>query len=238
MKAGILVSLKTRNRGGVRYDKDTIEYAHVTPSGSERSVVETTKTVYDPAEQKRAEQVRDRAKDHIRAICSRTEHGLLCPLEDRGELIQRIAEAREWVEDFNSTALRNHVKVSVVLGEVMQDDVEATRAIFGEIEEFLAEAADGLAEMDVKKVRDIMDKAINYNKMLDGQTSATLGLVITTARAACTRIVKAGNEVASEMERNTVRLIRNARTQFLDLDGVGQYTAPAASVGRSLDLVV
>jgi hypothetical protein len=238
VKAGVLVSLKTRNRGNISYWKDTVQYPTAMPGGAIESEWNTRKRVADPEEQKEAERVRDKAKDYIRGICARTEHGLLCPLEDKQELIDRIAEARGWVEEFNATAARNHVKVSVVLGEVLQDDVEATRAIFGEIEEFLDEMAVGMAELDVKKVRDICARAVNMNQMLDGESSATLELVIKTARAACTRIVKAGNEVGNEVERNTVRLIRNARTQFLDLDDVGAYTAPSGSGGRALDLVV
>jgi hypothetical protein len=238
MKACVLVTLKTKNVGNVRYDKDTIEYAHLTASGAERSVVETTKTIADPAEQDRAEKVRDRAKDHIRGLCTRSEHGLMCPLKDKAELEMRIEEAREWVADFNATAVRNHVKFNVICTEIQQDDVAATKAIFSDIEEFLDEAAQRLAELDVKKVRDIMDKAVNYNQVLDGQSSDTLDLVIRTARAACTRIVKAGNEVASEMERNTVRLIRSARTQFLDIDAPGTYTPPSSGGGRALDMVV
>ena len=238
MKAGILVSLKTRNRGNVSYWKDQIEYPTLQPGGAIEEEWNTRKRIADPDEQKRAEQIRDKAKDYIRGMCVRTEHGLLCPLEDRDELEERIAEARSWVDEFNATAVRNHVKLGVICAEVLQDDVEATRAIFSEIEEFLDEAAAGMAELDVKKVRDIMNKAVNYNQILDGESSATLELVIKTARAACTRIVRAGNEVAGEMERNTVRLIRNARTQFLDLDGPTEYTAPAGSGGRALDLVV
>jgi hypothetical protein len=238
MKACVLVTLKTKNRGNVRYDKDTIEYAHLTASGAERSVVETTKTIADPAEQKRAEQVRDRAKDYIRALCTKSEHGLMCPLKDKAELEMRIEEARRWVDEFNATAVRNHVKFNVIRTEIQQDDVAATKAIFSDIEEFLDEAAAGLAELDVKKVRDIMDKAVNYNLVLDGQSSETLKLVIDTARAACTRIVKAGNEVAGEMERSTVRLIRSARTQFLDIDAPGTYTRTVVPSGRALDMVV
>jgi len=147
---------------------------------------------------------------------------------------------KQLVGAFNQTAVYSHVKLHVYPLEVRADDVEATRAIFSEIEEFMADMAEGMAELDTKKVRAICDKAVNLNRMLDGEASEKLELVVKVARAACTRIVKAGGEIGGEMERNTIRLIKSARTQFLDVESPSTTVARPVSTGaaRALDLAI
>jgi len=62
IKPGLLVSVKTRQHGGVSYTKRDIEAPRVTESGAQVSRWETDKFVYDPDETERAQQVANRAR--------------------------------------------------------------------------------------------------------------------------------------------------------------------------------
>jgi hypothetical protein len=240
MKPGVQVILSTKIRGGTEYTKETLEYPTRQIDGAMESEWITRKRIEDPDEWERASKTRDKARSLIGSVCAKTEGGLLCPLENKAELIERIDEAKQLVGAFNQTAVYSHVKLHVYPLEVRADDVEATRAIFSEIEEFMADMAEGMAELDTKKVRAICDKAVNLNRMLDGEASEKLELVVKVARAACTRIVKAGGEIGGEMERNTIRLIKSARTQFLDVESPSTTVARPVSTGaaRALDLAI
>jgi len=237
LRPGVLVSLKTRTRGNVKYDKRDLEFAHLTGDGTQVSRWETEKTVYDAAEQKEASQVVSSASYLIRKLCVASEHGLLCPDSRADQLPAAITAARELADQFNAGATYTRVEVNVICGRVVADDVEATRAIFSETERFLAEMQTGLKELDVKKVRATIRKAKDVGQMLAPDANATVIAAVNVASAACKKIRKAGNQAAIAIDQNAINAIGQARNSFLDFDFDGtdvQVEAPAPIL-RAID---
>lgn len=238
IRPGLLVALSSQVRGNTTYLKEQLEYAHLVAGGEERSKWETTKMVIDPAEQEAASKVRDKCRSLIKSVCSKAEFGLLCPEDRRADLLERIEECNELTAEFNREAVYTHVGVSVFWGTVAQDDVRATREIMKEVRELMEDMQSGLAELDVKKVRAIADKARQMGQILTPEAKTKVDIAVNTARRACTRIVKAGEAVVGEIDRQAIRTIGMARTAFLDFDLDEIDVAAPVGNGRALELEV
>ena len=238
IKPGVLVSLKTRIRGNVKYQKRDIEYAHTDEYGYQRSAWETHKIVFDPAEQTSASQVCSRARYLVARLCASTDHGLLCPDERVDDLNEAIAEARRLAAEFNATATYTQVEVNVVRGRVIADDMETARAIFSEQERFLQEITEGLQRLDVKEVRAVCKRALSAGQILSPNANATVKAAVAAARGACNRIVEAGEQVAVEIDQATLDTLSMARNSFLDFDFEEVESDQPELLGRSLDFDV
>lgn len=238
LKSGWLLTLRTEVRGGVSYEKEIIEDREVLDNGAERSIVENTRIVHDPEEQEAAEKLRDKCRAHILSPCARSESGYLCPEEKGKDLFARIDEAQQWVSEFNKEAKLNHIVVKAIPAHIMADDVYATRAVFDDIRGFLRDIDVALREKDATTVRAICDRATNVGRMLDGDAKIKNQLAITVARNAATKIVKAGKNVAGEIDRNALRVIATARTSFLDISPEVEVETPVTKSARALDLGV
>lgn len=235
LRPGILVSIKTRQSGNRQYEKREIEPAHLTDGGVERSRWDTTRIVFDPVEAKDAAQVANRARYLVTRLCADTAHGPICPADKREELFAAIEESRELVADFNTTATFTRVEVNVICGEVIADDIQATRALFAETERFMTEMQEGLKELDVKKVRKAAAAVLDIGQMLSPEVSATAAVAVKAARAAATKIAKAGERVVTEIDRNAIETIGMARSAFLDFNIEDVEIESAATAGRDLD---
>lgn len=238
IRPGILVSLKTHKSGNTKYRKRDIAPATITESGTLVSKWETDKTVFDPDEQRQAEKVVSTASYLIRKLCVKSDHGLLCLDSRAEELDEAIAEGRAMVDEFNARARYTRVEVNVICGRVVADDVQATRAIFSETEKFLSEMQAGLAELDVKKVRATMRKAKDVGQMLAPDANATIRAAVSVASEACKKIVKAGNQVAIEIDQAAIDTIGQARSAFLDFDfdpEAPEVEAPQIIAPRAID---
>lgn len=236
LRPGILVSLKTSVRGGVTYRKVDLE-SERDASGAEISRWDTTKIVYDPEEQKQANQTANRARYLVSRVCAESRHGLLCPEDKVDELEAAIAEAQDLCELFNAGAEHTRVEVNVVCGKIVADDMMATQALFRETEQFLEQMQAGLAELDVKKVREACKKALDVGQMLAPDANSAIAAAVNSARGAARKIVAAGEQVAIQIDESTLETIGAARNAFLDFDfkesEVEIEAAPAAA--RAID---
>jgi len=239
LRAGILVSLKTSQRGNVRYYKQDIERPHRTVSGAELSRWDTTKTVFDPEEAKEATQVVGQASYLIRKLCVKSEHGLICPVERRDELNEAIRQARLMAREFNSTAVYTNIGVNVVCGEIVADDVNTARALFTEVEKFMVDMQTGLEELNVEKVRAIIRKTKDVGRMLSPEAGKAIASAVEAAGEACKKIVKAGEQAAIEIDEAAIDALESARNTFLDFDlELDEVELGDLSSGRALDFDV
>lgn len=237
IEPGLLVCLSSEVRGNTKYYKEQLEVAHRTAAGTERSVVEVTKIVRDPAEQKRGEKVRDKSRSLIKSPCTKSKFGLLCPEEREPLLVSRIDQAQAVVNEFNREAVYTHVSLNVFYGVVAQDNVRATQAITSEIRKLMEDMQTGLVELDVKKVRAVAAKARQMEQMLSEDAAIKVDIAVRVARNACKRIVKAGEAVVKEIDRNAIRTIGQARTAFLDLAVNGDdIDVPVLSFARAVEV--
>ena len=236
LRPGFLVSLKTSVSGNVSYDRKIVESDHTTEAGERRAKWETERTVRDPKEHERATEARGKACSRIRSICAKSAFGLLCPESASDELETAIAEARKIADEFNSTAALTRVSIFVMTGRIAPDDVEAVKAINSEITDLLSEMKEGVADLDVKRIRDAASKAKQLGSMLTVDAAARIQVAVEAARSAARKIVKAGEEAAQEVDRRVIATITEARTSFLDLDDASEVRAPEA-VGRAIDLM-
>lgn len=237
LRPGLLVSLKSSIAGNVSYASREIEAEHLDSDGAMRAKWETDKTVENPEEHANAVKVRGRARSLITGICSPSSFGLLCPEHRRDELLAAITEAREVAETFNADARLTRISVNVIIGRVAQDDVEAVRAINGEVRELMDAMASGLKSLDVGAVRDAANRARSLSAMLSPEAAKRAKVAIDTARSAARQIVKAGETAAIEIDETVLRNIRTARAAFLDIPDeiVSDIDTPNVS-GRAIDL--
>jgi hypothetical protein len=234
LRPGLLVSLKTSIRGNVSYDHRDIERDHLTEDGSQLARWETERVISDPAEYEAATKVRSKVRSIISSVCATSAFGLLCPENAFDQLDAAIIEARKLADDFNADAKLTRVRFNVMAGRIASDDVEAVRAINGEVRDLLADMAEGIRNLDVKAVRDAADQARNIGRMLNPDAQARIQEAIDAARSTARQIVKAGDQVAQEIDQLTIRRITEARTAFLDLEPVAEVAVPAAE-GRAVD---
>lgn len=242
LRPGLLVSLRTSIAGGVKYERVDLETEQLDDEGQARSRWETTRVVVDPDEHANAIKVRGKVRALVTGVCAQSDFGLLCPNNRQGDLRARIQEARALATQFNKQAGTTRINVRVVAGTIAQDDVEAVRAISGELRDLMAAMETGLANMDVKAVREAAKKAKSVGQMLSADAKLRLDEAISAARAAATKVVKAGEQAVVEIDQDTLATLKAARTSFLDLDvddvtdGTTETPAPAAPQARAVDL--
>lgn len=237
LRPGLLVSMNTSISGNIHYATKEIEGTHVDPeTGEQRARWETVRVVTDPAEHEAAVKLRTKVRGLLLAVCSVSAFGLLCPEAKADELTEAIASARGLVDEFNDSAALTRMRFNVIYGRIAQDDVEAVKAISGEIRSLMDDMSDGLQRLDVKTVRDAAMKANQLGDMLSEEAKGRLEVAVKTAREQARKIVKAGEAAAIEVDRSAIAKISMARTSFLDLDEAVEVAAPQ-STARAVDLV-
>ena len=235
LRPGLLVGLQTSIRGNVSYVKRDIETGHIIANGEHVAKWETERTISDPAEYARATKVRSDARGLIVKCCVNTAFGPICPEADAADLDAAIVKARKLCEEFNRTAEVTRVKFYIMTGRVASDDLEAVKAINGEVRDLLSDMKDGIQNLDVNVIREAAAKAKTIGAMLTPEAQARVEVAIKAARDMATKIKAAGETAAVEIDARTIRTLTEARTAFLDLDGADEIAQPAAE-GRALDL--
>lgn len=236
IRPGLLVSLKSSLSGNVSYVTRDIDPDHLEGDGSRMAKWETARRIQDAAEHEEAVKVRGKARSLVTAICAPSSFGLLCPEADRDRLMSAVDDARTAIDLFNRRAVLSRVSLFVIVGRVAADDVEAVRAINGEVSDLMDAMERGLKDLDVEAVRQAANKARAISSMLSPAAAERAQAAIDVARSAARRIVKAGEAAAIEIDAATLRTIRESRAAFLDLDDVAEMQEPETS-GRALDLV-
>jgi hypothetical protein len=231
LRPGLLVSVKTSVAGNVSYRTFELEQDHITITGERRARWETERTITDPQEHESALKARSLARSAIQTVCAHSAFGLLCPEVNADKLAAAVAKARDIADAFNRTAQVTRLSVNVLVGRIAPDDVEAVRAINSEIRDLMDVMANGLADLDVQKVREAAGKARSVSAMLDVNASDRVAKAIEVARKAAREIVKAGEAAEVEIDQTTIQRIVECRTSFLDLDDAIEVQAPEA-VGR------
>lgn len=234
LRPGLLVALSTSITGNTSYNKRVIEADHVTGSGSKLMVWETERTIVDPAEHEKAARARNAARAIVSGICSKSTFGLLCPEEKADKLAEAIKQAREVADAFNATATVSRLDIYIMTGRVAQDDVEAVRAINSEVRGLMTAMETGLQNLDVKAVREAAVKAKGLGQMLSTDASDKVKDVIELVRKSARQIVKAGEGVAVEIDRETIKRLNQTRLAFLDLEDHEEIATPKAT-GRAVE---
>jgi hypothetical protein len=233
---GRIVVCRTSVTGNVKYSKTIIQPETVTEDGGEEAKWETERRVQNAAEQKEASAIRNQMRFMIATLCSQTSFGLLLPEGKFEQLKEATEKARAKADEFNERATVTRINFAVVAGRVAADDVEAVRAINAEVRELMQQMETGLAELDVKKVREAADKAKNLGSMLTPEMGERVEEAIKVARTAATAMRKAAEVGAAEIDLQSIRKITEARTQFLDIGDATEVTAPMHE-GAALDLM-
>jgi hypothetical protein len=238
LRPGLLVALNTSIKGNISYGTREIEGTHLNENGEQVARWETTRIIMDPEEHEQAWKVRIKARSLIKKVCAQSAFGLLCPEDRADELVAAIAEAREIVEEFNAQAMLTRLSVNVIFGRIAQDDVEAVRAISGELRDLIEDMQTGLTNLDVKRVRDAASKAKQVGEMLSPDARERLEEAIAVARKSARQIAKAGAEVAIEIDKVAIEEIDKARVSFLDIEENLPEIATPAMDARAMDLEV
>lgn len=236
IRPGLLVALKTTVSGNVHYHKQ--ELGTTLEGDAEVVKWETERTIKDPKEFKAAGQVRMKARGFVVNVCAHSTFGLLCPEDKAGKLAEAIKKAHELADAFNAKASVTRVNVNVIAGRVAQDDVEATKAINGEVRELLDRMQSGVKAMNVEAIRDAANRAKKLSTIVAPGASEKLQEAIDTARAAATKLVKAGETAARAVDKEALATLKASRTAFLDLDVPQEnvQVKPSKPKSRAVDL--
>lgn len=236
LRPGLLVSFKSNLTGNISYQKRVIEPEHVTETGVEQARWETVRTIVDRAEHDLGRKMQMDARMSVVKVCAYTAFGLLCPEADAEKLKEAVKEAREIADRFNAQAQISRMSVYVIVGRVAPDDVEAVRAVNSEIRGLIKTMEDGIANLDVKAIRDAANSARQMGAMLTPEAAEKVKEAITEARKVARKIVKAGEQAAQEVDRTVVAKLEQCRTAFLDLEDGDTVAAPEAEA-RAVDLM-
>ena len=231
---GLLVHVSTSIKGNVSYDKS--EETVTNENGVEISNWTTERTIIDPAEQKRATEVKSKARNLVVSVCVPTEHGLLCPTAKRDVLDRSFDEARALVAEFNATARTTTLKFNALAGFIAEDDVAAVKAINGEIRGLLEDMQEGIAGLDVERVREAAARAKKIGNMLAPEMQARINDAVKAVRGMAKEMVEAGEQAATKIDAEIVNKLAAARTAFLDIDEGAEVQEAADVTGRAIDL--
>jgi hypothetical protein len=237
LRPGLLIALKTQISGNVRYKSTEIEAEHRDDYGALVASWETEKTVENPEEHARAVKARSKCRSLITGVCSNTTFGLLCPEAKQNELGDAIGAAQDLAREFNNSASLTRITVGVIVGRVAADDVQAVKAINGEVAELLDRMERGVQALDVEAIRDNANRLREVGSMLTEGASERVTEALKVARSFARRVVKAAETGAAEIDKSVLVTLRSARTAFLDLsdDDAEPISAPLAT-GRAIDL--
>lgn len=238
IRPGLLVALKTSVNGNVHYHKQ--ELGVTNEGGAEVVKWETERTIKDPKEFKAAGQVRMKCRGFIINVCAQSTFGLLCPEDKADQLAEAIAKAQKLANTFNEKAKVTRVNVNVIAGRVAADDVEATRAINGEVRDLLERMETGVKRMDVAAIRDAAKRAKDLSGIVAPGSNEKLQEAINVAREAAKKLVKAGETAARQVDKEALAKLKGSRTAFLDLDLDGSHepikVQKTKTKGRAIDL--
>lgn len=235
LRPGILVVLKSSIRGNVSYNKQVLEGEHLTADGQKKERWETERVVSDPTEHEAAKKARSEACRAVSSACRWTAFGLLCPEDNEEALVNGMARSRKIVDEFNATARTTRIAVYAMPGRVAPDEIEAVRAINGEVRELLADMEEGIRNMDVEAIRKAAKAAREVGAMLSPSAAASIQIAIDQARAVANKINKAGVQASVEVDKLAIKRITEQRTMFIDVSEAKEVAAPKAK-GRALDL--
>lgn len=234
LRPGLLISLTSRLIGNIHYEKENLR--HKKTAGGEEAEWKTKRTIQDLQEHLAGRKAQSAARSCITRVCSKTAFGLLCPEAKAKELEAAIADARKLTDAFNRKAKLSNLQVYVIAGKVSPDDVEAVRAINGEVRGLIKAMEDGIKNLDVEAVRAAANDARRIGTMLSSDASGRIKEAIDQARTAARKIVKAGETAAGTVDQEVLKNLERSRTSFLDMDGGVGAAVPEAEAGRALDL--
>jgi hypothetical protein len=237
IRPGLLVALKTGVTGNVSYHKRDLG-AKTDKSGAEIVEWETTRTIADAKEFKAAGQVRMKCRGFIINVCAKSSFGLLCPEDNADKLAAAVKKAQDMANKFNEKANVTRVNVNVIVGRVASDDVEATKAINGEVRDLLDRMERGVKQMDVAAIRDAAKRAKDLSGIVAPGSNEKLQEAIDVAREAAKKLVKAGETAARQVDKEALAKLKGSRTAFLDLDMQPEHVKvkPSKAKARALDL--
>lgn len=241
IRPGLLVSLKTNVRGGVTYQKRTIEADHAI--GAARVATwETTREIADADEHAAAIVARGKARTAVARICCASTFGLLCPQAREAELREAIDDAQRIADAHNTGAKCTRLEVFVITGRIADNDEQAARAISSEVRDLIAAMESGVRAADPESIREAANKARALSGMLsaDAQTAVSKAIaeVRSIARDIVRRVEKSGEQAATIVQGLRLESLQAARFAVLDIiepdaDADAGEALPLA--GRSLD---
>jgi hypothetical protein len=240
IRPGLLVSLKTTVRGGVTYQKRTIEADHA--RGAARVATwETTREIADADEHAAAIVARGKARTAVTRVCCASTFGLLCPQARESELRAAIEEAQAIANTHNGAAKCTRLEVFAITGRIADNDEQAARAISSEVRDLIAAMETGVRAADPEAIREAANKARALAGMLspDAQTAVSKAIadVRSIARDIVRRVEKQGEQAASIVQGLKLESLQAARFAVLDLSDSSELDAgdslPLA--GRALD---
>lgn len=236
LRPGLLVGLRTLVEGNKRQKKTLIDPDHEVDGGAQERLEQVLTRITDPVEQKEAETIRGRARNIIARVCIQTAFGLLCPADREDRLEEAVREVRALGDEFNDRARVTEISINFIPARFVSDEVEAVRAITGEVRSLMDAMQEGISKIDAEAVRKAASRAVKVSQMLSPQATERVKVAVDAARAAATRIAKAGEAAAAEVDQQALAVIAKQRTMFLDLDDAAEVSAPAPAGGRAVDI--
>lgn len=171
-----------------------------------------------PEEDDAAVKARNKARSLMTSACTLSPFGLLCPTVDEDKLNDAVRDARLVTDGFNAEATLTRVTVNIIVGRISADDVEAVRAINGEVIELLAQMEQGMRAVDAGVIREAANKAKALSTVLSLDAAEQLQAAIEAARSEARRIVKVGETSEITANEAGIQAVSTARLAFVDVE--------------------
>ncbi len=241
IRPGIFVNIRTSIDGNVSYQRVDVITGEKLPDGSEKSEWNTKKLVEDPVELERAIKVRGQARTLVEKLCTKTTIGLWCSPEQKGALDAARDAADVLVAEFNRSAQRTKLWISVIPSRLESDDTRALRDITREVSRLVQQMDVGIKEFDADKIREAATEARRLSSMLSDDKKAKVNAAVEQARKAATmitkRVEKDGEDRALVLLDIQRSQIESARITFLDMEEtLNSEVLPAVNAQRFADL--
>ena len=227
LKPGYLISLKTNRHGGVKIRRKSLDVNPSDVTVIDESVTSVTKSevttiIADKNELKAAEKLRGALRYSVASHCAWSEFGLLAPRAKIETVRAAFKEAKEQARGWNANHTITRVDIFMLEGEIAENEAAASAAAASEVKDLIDEMKETILSGNVEYLRNnVLKKASQFQKMLDGEAATKFGSAIEEVRKAAREIVKGitkGEDVAMVVSKLKLESLNESNFAFLDME--------------------
>jgi hypothetical protein len=236
LKPGFLISLKTNRHGGVKIRRRSLDVNPAETEVVDESVTSVTKSevttiIADKNELKAAEKLRGKLRYAVAQHCAWSEFGLLAPRAKIEVVRDAFKEAKEEAKGWNANHTITRVDIFMLEGAIAENEAAASQAAASEIKDLIEEMKSTILSGNVDYLRkNVLKKATQFQKMLDGEAATKFGAAIEEVRKAAREIVKGitkGEGVAEVVAKLKLDALSESQFSFLDMEDLVEIPGEA-----------
>jgi hypothetical protein len=161
----LLVLDKIRVDRAVSYDREELD-TRMNDDGSEDKEWKTRRHYKNRAETERANQLYNQLRYKLRAVCTATEIGFLCPESKEADLRRVIDECKQMVEEANTGFTHCNVRLRIVCTRIEPSNTDGVEMLKETIRDMTNEVRNALGDFDAKKAKQMLKTTQGFADMI------------------------------------------------------------------------